>query len=116
MGRRVVADNDDGEMWLCATFFQVVDAVEQFALNLRSARFSVQTLCWHGLPTLNVALSVPSPMVSSKRRFDAHGSDDAPTCTCLKNSEGTTEDATGYSVPSESKSEQIGGQEGGQHQ
>ena len=97
-------------MGLRSTLCQASDAVKQLGLDFRGAGFPVQTLCWHELPTLNVALSVPSRTVPSKRRFDADGSDDAPTGSCFKNSEGTAKDATGHSVPSEPNGDHIGGQ------
>ena len=116
MGGRVVADDDDSEMRLCALLFQVSDAVEQFCFNLRSARFPVQTSCWHELSTLMVALSVPSRTLASQRRFDADGSNDAPAGSCFKDGESTAKDATGHSVPSESNGDHIRGQEGCQNQ
>ena len=102
MGCGVVTDDDDGKVGLYPTFFQESDTPEQFGFNLGCAGFPIQTLCRHELPTQQVALGVPSPIRTSKGRFDADGSNDAPTCSCFENGESTTEDAAGNSVPSQS--------------
>ena len=112
----VVTDDDDGKVGLCPTFFQANDTAEQFAFNLGCARFPIQTLCSHGQSTQQVALGVPSPVWNSKRRFDAEGADDAPTGPCFENGKGTTEDAAGYSIPSQSYGDHIGRQKGGEGQ